>query len=85
MDAGMTQRDLAGKVGVGVPHISKVEANRENPSDDLIVRLAEVFGVDPDELFLSARRLPPALAEDLASDPAGALRFFRTMRNEENR
>lgn len=85
MDAGMTQRDLAGKVGVGVPHISKVEANRENPSDDLILRLAEVFGVDADELFLSARRLPPALAEDLASDPAEALRFFRTMRNRESR
>jgi transcriptional regulator with XRE-family HTH domain len=85
MDAGMTQRDLAGKVGVGVPHISKVEANRENPSDDLIHRLADVFRIDVDELFLTARRLPPALAEEMASDPARALQFFRTMRNEEER
>jgi transcriptional regulator with XRE-family HTH domain len=79
--AGLTQRQLADKVGVGVPHISKVEADREKPSDDLIVRLAKVFSVDADELFLTARRLPPALAEDVASDPAKALQYFRTMRD----
>jgi transcriptional regulator with XRE-family HTH domain len=81
LDAGMTQRVLAGEVGVGVPHISKVEADRENPSDDLIVRLAKVFDADPDELFLAARRLPPALAEDMANDPAKVLQYFRTMRS----
>lgn len=83
MDAGLTQRDLAGLVDVGVPHISKVEANRENPSDELILRLAAVLSLDSDELFLTARRLPAALAEDLASDPARALQHFRTMRKGE--
>jgi transcriptional regulator with XRE-family HTH domain len=82
LDAGMTQRDLAGMVGVGVPHVSKVEADRENPSDDLILRLAKVFDLDADELFLTARRLPPALAEDMANDPAKALQYFRTMRKD---
>lgn len=85
LDAGLTQRELAERVQVGVPHISKVEADRENPSDELIVRLAVVFAVDADELFLTARRLPPALAEDVASDPARALQFFRTMRNDQDR
>lgn len=81
--AGLTQRELAVKVKVGVPHVSKVEADRENPSDDLIVRLAQVFKQDADELFLAARRLPPALAEDVATDPARALQYFRTMRDKE--
>ena len=80
--AGLTQRELADKVGVGVPHISKVEADREKPSDDLIIRLAGVFGVDADELFLTARRLPPSLADEFAVDPAAALQYFRTIRKD---
>jgi transcriptional regulator with XRE-family HTH domain len=83
--AGLTQRELADKVNVGVPHISKVEADRENPSDDLILRLARAFEQDADELFLAARKLPPALAEEVATDPARALQFFRTMRPDEER
>lgn len=85
LDAGMTQRQLAERVQVGVPHISKVEAGRENPGDELIVRLAAVFEIDPDELFLTARRLPPSLADDIASDPVRALQHFRTMRRTEGR
>ena len=76
----MTQRQLADAVDVGVPHISKVEAGRENPSDDLLRRLARVFKAEPDELFLVARRLPEKMIEDLAADPADALAFLRTWR-----
>ena len=41
-----TQRQLADEAGVGVPHISKVEAGRENPSDALLEQLAAIFKVD---------------------------------------
>ncbi len=75
---GITQRDLAQRVDVGVPHISKVEAHRENPSDALLERLGEVFSVPSDELMLVARRLPPQVFEQLASDPAQALEFLRS-------
>ena len=78
LDRQFTQRDLADAVGVGVPHISKVEAGRENPSDDLLAKLARVFGVDPDELLLRARRLPPELSEKLAQNPSQSLEFLRT-------
>lgn len=75
---GLTQRQLAESVEVGVPHVSKIEAGRENPSDDLLRRLADVFGVDAEELLLVARRLPESLVEALAADPAAALAFLRT-------
>lgn len=78
MALGLTQRELADAVGVGVPHISKVEAGRENPSDELLRRLADVFKIDPEELLLVARRIPENLAEDLAESPAAALAFLRT-------
>lgn len=75
---GLTQRELAEITGVGVPHISKVEADRENPSEDLLGRMAEVFGADIDELLLVARRLPDEFLESLATDPPAALQFLRT-------
>lgn len=77
--ADLTQRDLALQVGVGVPHISKLEADRERPGDELLPRLASVFKVDPDEVFVVARRLPPGVAEHLASDPVGAVQYFRSI------
>lgn len=75
---GMTQRELAEKVGVGVPHISKIEATRESPSDELLASIAKQLGVDADELFLAARRLPAAIVEKLAADPAAGAEFLRS-------
>jgi transcriptional regulator with XRE-family HTH domain len=78
----MTQRDLAEKAGVGVPHISKVEAGRESPGDPLLLRLAQIFEVDAEELFLVARRLPDEIAEEFAADPGRVLAFYRTLRGD---
>ena len=73
----MTQRQLADQVSVGVPHISKVEADRESPSDALIERLAEVLSIDVDELFIVARRLPESMVDKFAVDPAKAAAHLR--------
>lgn len=78
LEQNMTQRELAERVNVGVPHISKIEAGRENPSDELLARIAEVFGLETEELLLVARRLPDGVVETLAADPAKALEFLRT-------
>ena len=74
---GMTQRDLAVLVRVGVPHISKIEAGRENPSDDLLQKIADVFHCDVDELLLVAKRIAPHLMEELATDPVRSLEYLR--------
>lgn len=78
LDRSWTQRQLADKVGVGVPHISKVEADRESPSDALLERLAQVFEIDPAELFIVARRLPGEIVDSFAVDPVKAVSFLRT-------
>ena len=82
LELSMTQKDLAQAVEVGVPHISKVEAGRENPSDELLERLAEVFGLEFDELLLAARRVPDDLLDELASNPLEALEFLRTWKTD---
>ena len=80
----MTQRDLAEDVGVGAPHISKIEAGRESPSDELLRSIAEVLGCNFHELLLAARRMPPDLMERLASDPKGSLEYLRQWKGRES-
>jgi transcriptional regulator with XRE-family HTH domain len=77
LSRNLTQRELADAVGVGVPHISKVEADRENPSDDMLRKIAKLFKVDVDELMLVARRLPDTLMEKLAANPTRSLLHLR--------
>ena len=49
-----------------------------SPSDELLAKLADQLGIDVDELFLSARRLPSAVVEELAADPAAGAKFLRS-------
>ena len=79
----MTQRSLAEAVGVGVPHISKVEAGRENPSDDLVGKIAMALECDIDEFMLAARRVPSDLLDRLAADPHLAVEYLRQWRPDE--
>ncbi len=51
-DLGMTQRELARRVGVRASHIAYIEANRRRPSLPLIRNLAEVLGVNARQLLL---------------------------------
>ena len=80
LSLSMTQRVLAERVGVGTPHISKIEAGRENPSDELLRNIAEVFNCEFDELLLVARRVPPDLMEKLAANPRHSLQFLRNLK-----
>ena len=76
----MTQRALAMEVGVGAPHISKIEAGREIPSDELLRKVAEALSCDFDELLLVAKRMPLDLMETLASDPQRSLEYLRRLK-----
>ena len=84
LSRAMTQRVLAKEVGVGTPHISKIEAGRESPSDELLRKIAEVFDCDLDELLLVARRIPADLLEQLASDPKESLQYLRRWQSRES-
>ena len=79
----MTQRNLAAAVSVGVPHISKIEAGRESPSDELLRKIAEALGCDSDEFLLVARRVPDEFMDKLAADPAESLEFLRQWKDRE--
>lgn len=50
-NAGLTQKELAEKVGVRRETISHLEKNRYNPSLELAMELAQVFNISVEMLF----------------------------------
>ena len=68
-----TLRDLAGKVGVGFTHLSRVENEHLNfgdyPSDALIHRLADALDADEEELLILAKRVPERIRKRVIQRP----------------
>lgn len=76
--ASLSQRELAKRVGVSFPHISKIEAGQEKASDDLLRRIAVQVGIDEDDLLLAADRLPDDISKTILAKPDIAPEFLRS-------
>ncbi|MBI4295625.1 MAG: helix-turn-helix domain-containing protein [Chloroflexi bacterium] len=64
--AGLSQRELADRVGVSFTYISKLENGAMRiPSEQLIERLATVLSADKDELLTLAGKIPADILEML--------------------
>lgn len=58
----LTLVELAEKLGISVAYLSRIERDRENaPKDELIQKICKALGLDCDEAYAEARRLPPDL------------------------
>ena len=82
LKARLSQREMAQRVGVSFPHISKVEADSEAASTELLVRIAaevakEGVACTSDELILLTDRIPDELREVVAAKPDLAPQFLR--------
>ncbi len=79
--AGLSQRELANKVGVNFTYLSKIESGvMPPPSEKVILRLAEVLNADKDELMTLAGKVPSDIAEMLKSREA--LQLLRSGRTQ---
>lgn len=56
-ERGMTQEELAERVGVSRQTIISIESGRYNPSILLAYKLASTFGLHIEELFLCAEQV----------------------------
>lgn len=81
-ERGLSQRDLAKRIGVDFTYVSKIENDRldHSPSVRTLVRLAEALEVDELELMDLANKVPPGISA-VARNPE-ALRFFRRAAEE---
>ena len=48
---GMTQEQLAGKMGIGPKYLSSIERGKENPTLNTLISLSEALEVDLGEIF----------------------------------
>lgn len=48
---GMTQEDLAVKVGIGPKYLSSIERGKENPTLNTLINLSNALGVDLGDIF----------------------------------
>lgn len=48
---GMTQEQLAGKMGIGPKYLSSIERGKENPTLNTLLSLSKALGVDLGEIF----------------------------------
>lgn len=55
----MTQRDLASELDLTQGHIYLLESGRRKPSVDLVLKMAQLFRVTPDQLLLDDVELNP--------------------------
>lgn len=65
-----TLETTAKKVGVSINYISKLEkGENSNPSDEIIVKLAETLDLYEDELFRSFGKIPLSTRQALEQHP----------------
>ena len=65
----ITQRDLADKIGVDYTYISKIENEAlDPPSEDTLIKMADVFGVDKYEFILVAGKIPSEFEHVIRTD-----------------
>ena len=50
----LTQQEVAKRIKTSTPYVGHLEAGKRHPSDRIVVRLAEVLGLDQRELFFLA-------------------------------
>jgi transcriptional regulator with XRE-family HTH domain len=80
--SGLSQRDLAERVGIDFTYLSKIENDRmDPPSERVIVALADALATDADELIRLAGKVPTDLAEFLVADPI-AIRYLRSSQGD---
>ena len=60
--------DFARQLEISPAYWSRIERNMETPpKDEPLRKAAEILGIDPDDAFVEASRLPPDMREDVGN------------------
>jgi HTH-type transcriptional regulator, competence development regulator len=81
-DPGFSLRKFADAVGISPTFLSKVEVGEfAPPSPENIQKMAELLGVDADELLALAGKVDPALSNIIKEQPKAMADFLRTAKD----
>ncbi|HUT61015.1 MAG TPA: helix-turn-helix transcriptional regulator [Phycisphaerae bacterium] len=82
-DPKYSLRQFAQAVGISATFLSKVETGEFNPpAPEKIKKMAELLGVDSDELLALAGKVDPELPEIIRDQPKAMADFLRTAREQ---
>ncbi len=74
-------REMAKIIGVSPTYLSKVERDEFSPpAEDKVLRIAEVFDIDADELLALAGKVSSDLSEIIREQPRELASFLRTVK-----
>lgn len=84
VELGKGLRETATRLGIAPAHLTDIEKGRRAPSEELLVKIASVYGISEAELR-SGWKKPEAVVSEVASqDPTTAAKvpeFLRTAKN----
>ena len=82
-DPKYSLRQFAQAAGISATFLSKVETGEfDPPAPDKIKKMAELLGVDSDELLALAGKVDPELPEIIREQPRAMADFLRTAREQ---
>jgi DNA-binding XRE family transcriptional regulator len=50
----LTQEEVARRIGTSIPYVGHLESAKRHPSEKVVVKLAQVLGLEPRDLFFLA-------------------------------
>lgn len=83
MDAGLSLRDLAHRIGVSSAYLSRVEHGHDAvPTPDRLEAIAREFGVPPHLLVGAAHKVGPAIERYAEDNPSAGMLFLDIARRK---
>lgn len=80
-DPSFSLRKFATAVGISPTFLSKIETGEfDPPKAEKIIKMAELLGVDADELLALAEKVAPELTDIIREKPMAVADFLRTTR-----
>lgn len=86
LQAGLTQKDLAAKIGVTKSVISYYELSERSPSPEVLIKLANIFHVSTDYLLgIESKSAPTLDMAGLKEEDIALLRYTAEILRNKNK
>ncbi|MGG1219398.1 helix-turn-helix transcriptional regulator [Priestia endophytica] len=70
IEKGYTLETLSSIIGISINYIAAIEkGTKTNPSDSIIVKLAETYGLNEDDLFIAFDKMPLSAKQEVTEHP----------------
>ena len=78
LSLGLTQEQLAERIGVGCKHLSRIELGQHNPSYTMMLKLSSVLDLDLYNLTKEANYIPQSISKSTIQ----SLRIINSSKSE---